>query len=160
MLAEEDSNKQNDSKLSLVSSDIDRSSLDYIANTTSVVIKCPSITADCGMSTITNNECSIPYHCSDNFKGDLNEIPSNGLERLKGWNTRFYNIENGSPRNIAIASQLKPFTYNVTAVVDSINIEGLDIFGDPQALQGNIVGIGDARMSFAILCTPTVYDVT
>jgi hypothetical protein len=158
--AEEGSDKQKPPKMDLVNNDLDRFGLDFIANTTSIVTKCVPITADCGMRNVTGNDTSIPYHCSDIFNGDLNEIPTNGLERLKGWNSMFYNTENGVPRNISVASQLNPFYYNVTAVVDSINIGGLVDFRDPQALAGNIVGIGDARVAFAISCNSTVYDVT
>jgi hypothetical protein len=160
ILAEEDSEKQKPSRISLVNNEFDRYGLDYIANTTSIVTRCDPITVDCGMQTTNGTESSIPYYCSDIFNGDLNEIPSNGLERLKGWNTIFYNMEDESPRNISVASQLNPFHYNVTAVVDSINIGGLIDFKDPQALQGNIIGIGNGRVGFAISCTSTVYDVT
>ena len=160
MLAQEDNVLQEHTRLNLVNNNLDRIGLDYIANTTSIVTECFPITADCEIHTTTSNNSSIPYHCSDIFNGDLNDIPTNGLERLKGWNTTFFNFENGSPRNISIASQLNPFSYNVTAVVDSINIKGLIEFEDPQVPQGTIVGIGNGRVGFALSCTSTVYDVT
>jgi hypothetical protein len=158
--AEEHSEKETSSMISLVNNESERFGLDYIANTTSIVTKCRPITKDCGMHTTNGTDTSILYNCSDIFNGDLNEIPSNGLERLRGWNTIFYNMDNGSPQKISIASQLNPFHYNVTAVVDSIDIKGLIDFTDDQALQGNIIGIGDGRVGFAISCTSTVYDVT
>jgi hypothetical protein len=160
MLSEEDSYWQNGHRSTLVNQNFVRFGLDYIANTTSIVTRCVPITVDCGMRNTSSNDSSIPYHCSDIFNGDLNEIPSNGLERLKGWNTSFFNVENGSPQNISIASQLNPFRYNVTAVVDSINIGGLIEFEDPQVSQGTIIGIGNGRVGFAISCNSTVYDVT
>jgi hypothetical protein len=160
MLAEEDSAKQERTTITLVNNDLERFGLDYIANTTSIVTKCSPITMDCRMNNTNRNDSSIPYHCSDIFNGDLNEIPANGLERLKGWNTAFYNFENGSPRNISIASQLNPFRYNVTAVVDSIDIGGLTEFGDPQVRQGTIVEINNGSVGFAISCHSAVYDVT
>lgn len=160
MLAEEDSDKQERTTITLVNNDLERSGLDYIANTTSIVTKCSPITMDCRMNNTNRNNSSIPYHCSDIFNGDLNEIPANGLERLKGWNTTFYNFENGSPHNVSIASQLNPFRYNVTAVVDSIDIGGLIEFGDPQVSQGTIVEINNGSVGFAISCQSTVYDVT
>jgi hypothetical protein len=160
--AQEDSGKQDESKLDVVNYNYDRWGLDYIANTTSMVTKCVPITKDCGMRNITGkNNASIPYHCSDVFNGDLSQIPTNGLEQLKGWNTSFYHTEgDGIPQNISMASQLNPFHYNVAAVVDGIGIQGLIDFTDPEALKGNIVGIGDERVAFAISCTSTVYNVT
>jgi hypothetical protein len=159
--AEEGSDKRTPPKMDLVNNDLERFGLDFVANTTSVVTKCVPITADCGMRNVTGNDTSIPYHCSDIFNGDLNEIPANGLERLKGWNSMFYNTESdGIPRNISVASQLNPFHYNVTAVVDSIDIGGLVNFNDSQALAGNIVGVGNARVAFAMSCNSTIYDVT
>jgi hypothetical protein len=158
--AEEDIYSQEKNKLTLLNNDYERFGLDYIANTTSIVTKCSPITVDCGLHNITGDDPSIPYHCSDIFEGDLNKIPDTGLERLKGWNIAFYNLENGSPRRISIASQLNPFTYNVSAVVDSINLGGLIEFGDPQVARGIVVESGDGRVGFALSCTSTVYDVT
>jgi hypothetical protein len=106
----------------------------------------------------TSNDTSIPYHCSDIFNGNLDAIPENGLEKLKGWNMSFFNLEDGFPRQISVASHLNPFRYNVTAAVDSINIDGLG--GDPQVSEGTIVGFGNGHVGFALSCTSTVYDVT
>jgi hypothetical protein len=158
--AEEDSDNQTRKKLAITDDHVENFGYDYVANTTSIVTKCFPITVECGMQ--TTNESSKPYmyHCSDIFNGDLNAIPENGLEKLKGWNTTFYNSEDGSPRKISTASQLNPFHYNVTAIVDSINIDGLIDFKDPQVHQGTIVGIGDGRVGFALSCTSTIYDVT
>jgi hypothetical protein len=156
--AQEDNDTQPHYKHALVNKDLERHGLDYIAKTNSIVTKCFPITTDCRMHNTSGGD--IPYHCSDNFKGNLNEIPNNGIERLKGWNTNFYNIDNGSPRDISVASQLNPFSYNVTAAVDSINIKGLEDFKDPQVPNGTIIGIGNGRVGFAISCTSTVYDVT
>ncbi|KAB2108361.1 hypothetical protein AG0111_0g2714 [Alternaria gaisen] len=158
--AEEDSNIQIGSKPALVNQDMENVGLDYIATTTSVVTKCAPITKDCGIYNSTNMDSPIPFRCSDSFYGDLNEIPTNGLERLKGWNTTFFDFNNGTFRKISIASQLNPFSYDVTVVVDSIDIEGLVRFGDPQVPQGVVVEVGDGRVGFAISCNSTVYDVT
>ncbi|RYO64694.1 hypothetical protein AA0113_g5771 [Alternaria arborescens] len=126
----------------------------------SIVTQCNPITADCGLHNATDDNASIPYHCSELFNGDLNGIPSNSLERLKGWNTKFFDLDNGSPRGISVASQLNPSSYNVTAVVDSINLDGIARAHDSQVHQGTVVGIGNGRVAFAISCTSTVYDVT
>lgn len=106
MLSQEESDKPPTPppKLTLVNNELDRFGLDYIANTTSIVTNCISITKECRMHNATDNEISVSYHCSDIFNGDLNEILKNGLERLKGWNTFFYDHQNGVPRNISIAS--------------------------------------------------------
>jgi hypothetical protein len=158
--AQEDDEAQRLNKWALNNENIERSGFDYIADTMSIVTQCTPITADCGLHNATDDNASIPYHCSELFNGDLNEIPNSGLERLKGWNTKFFDLDNGSPRGISVASQLNPFSYNVTAVVDSINLDGLARAHDPQVHHGTVVGIGNGRVAFAISCTSTVYEVT
>ncbi|CAN9280556.1 unnamed protein product [Alternaria sp. RS040] len=158
--AEEYSYSPEASKLDLTNQDVERVGLDYIAETISVVTKCTAITTDCGIYNTTSDASSIPYHCSNSFYGDLNEIPANGLERLKGWNTTFFDFHNDPSLNVSIASQLNPFSYNVTAVVDSIDLNGLINYGDPQVPQGIVVEIGEGRVGFAMSCNSTVYDVT
>jgi hypothetical protein len=157
---EEDSDTQAHKKHPITDEHAENIGFDYIANTTSIVTRCSPNTMGCGMQTTNDSSKPYMYHCSDILHGDLNAIPENGLEKLRGWNTAFYNFEDGTPRNISIASQLNPFHYNVTAVVDSINIGGLIDFKDPQVGQGTIVGIGDGRVGFALSCTSTIYDVT
>lgn len=144
----------------MTASDLEHFGMDYIAQTTSVVTKCFSITKACGMQNLTeSNSSSVPYHCSDIFLGDLNQTPANGIEQLKGWNTSFYDFDNGSPRTTSTAAQLNPFTYNVTAVVNSLDFLGLIDFGDPQGAQGSIVDAGNGRIAFALSCTSHVYNV-
>ncbi|RII20070.1 hypothetical protein CUC08_Gglean001469 [Alternaria sp. MG1] len=158
--AEEYSDSPKVSKLDLTNQDVERVGIDYVAETISVVTECTAITTDCGIYNTTSDASSIPYHCSNGFYGDLNEIPANGLERLKGWNTTFFDFHNDPSLNVSIASQLNPFSYNVTAVVDSIDLDDLILYGDPQVLQGIVVEIGDGRVGFAMSCNSTVYDVT
>ncbi|CAN9296677.1 unnamed protein product [Alternaria alternata] len=158
--AEEYSDSPKVSKLDLTNQDVERVGIDYVAETISVVTECTAITTDCGIYNTTSDASSIPYHCSNGFYGDLNEIPANGLERLKGWNTTFFDFHNDPSLNVSIASQLNPFSYNVTAVVDSIDLDDLILYGDPQVPQGIVVEIGDGRVGFAMSCNSTVYDVT
>jgi hypothetical protein len=160
MLSQEDHETRHHNKHALTGHEYYNSGYDYIATTTSIWTQCFPITTDCGMHNSTSDDSSIPYHCSNNFQGNLNDIPTNGVERLKGWNTSFFNNENGSPQNISIASQLNPFHYNVTAVVDSINLGGLIEWNDTQVPEGIVFGLGSGRVGFAISCTSTVYDVT
>ncbi|CAN9289077.1 unnamed protein product [Alternaria alternata] len=158
--AEEYSDSPKVSKLDLTNQDVERVGIDYVAETISVVTECTAITTDCGIYNTTSDASSIPYHCSNGFYVDLNEIPANGLERLKGWNTTFFDFHNDPSLNVSIASQLNPFSYNVTAVVDSIDLDDLILYGDPQVPQGIVVEIGDGRVGFAMSCNSTVYDVT
>ncbi|KAL5120016.1 hypothetical protein ACEQ8H_002114 [Pleosporales sp. CAS-2024a] len=159
-MAEEYNYDLRPSKLAIVGNDIERFGLDYIANTTSVTTKFFPITTACGLRTNNNDSSLMSYHCSDIFGGDLDQIPNNGLERLRGWNTSFYSLDQGFPRKVSMAAQLNPFSYNITAVVDSINIQGLIDFGVyPQVSDGTIFGIGSSRVGFALSCTSTVYDV-
>jgi hypothetical protein len=148
-------------KLSSVSGgDLQKFGIDYIAKTTSVVTKCLPITGACGMRNLTNsNTTTMSYQCSDIFKGDLGKIPTNGLEQLKGWNTSFYTLDDGSPRAISVASHFNPFTYNITAVVHSIDFGGLVNNGDPQIAHGTIVDMGNSHVAFALSCESSVYNV-
>jgi hypothetical protein len=155
--AEDDDTKTISKVPQFVNQDMERVGLDYIATTTSIVTKCAAITMNCGIYNTTDP--SIPYRCSDSFYGDLNEIPTNGLERLKGWNTTFFDFRNDSSRNVSIASQLNPFSYEITAVVDSIDLDGLIDLKDPQVPQGVVVKVGDGRVGFALSCNSTIYDV-
>jgi hypothetical protein len=155
--AEDDDIKTTSKVPQFVNQDMERVGLDYIATTTSIVTKCAAITMNCGIYNTTGP--SIPYRCSDSFYGDLNEIPTNGLERLKGWNTTFFDFRNDSSRNVSIASQLNPFSYEITAVVDSIDLDGLIDMKDPQVPQGVVVKVGDGRVGFALSCNSTIYDV-
>ncbi|KAG9191251.1 hypothetical protein G6011_09339 [Alternaria panax] len=158
MLAREDSYPRTHPKSAFTNDGIDRDGLDYVANTTSSVTKCLPIIVDCELYTNPFDGSPIPYHCSDVFNGDLYEIPPNGIERLRGWNTVFFNPDNGSPQDISIASQLNPFNYYAAAVMDSVNIQGFA--NDSQVSEGTAFGVGDGCVGLAISCTSTVYDVT
>ncbi|KAL9094213.1 MAG: hypothetical protein Q9165_003353 [Trypethelium subeluteriae] len=135
--------------------------VDFIAETTSMVTNCTSATQACQMTnqsqSTTNN--STPFRCSDLFYGDLNTPPQDGLEQFKGYWSRFYTLENGNPTNISVQSQLNPFTFNVSAAVDSVDFSTLIAVNDPQVPGGAVVDAGSGRVAFALTCTATVYDV-
>jgi hypothetical protein len=139
--------------------------LDFVANTTSMSTECTSITQACQLFNATDStslNLSIPYNCSSMFSGDLNIPPYDGLEQFRGWDTSFYDMLNGFPKNISVASQLNPFYFNVTAAVFSTTLSDIDAEYDGEDLDiwdGAIVGAGSNRVAFALSCNSTIYDV-
>lgn len=139
---------------------MDHIGIDYIAKTVSVVTKCFPITQECNMHNVTDrNTSSLTYHCSEIFAGDLDKEPINGLEHLKGWNTSFYNLDSGSPRAIGVSAALNPFTYNITAMVNSLSFDILEGVDDPQVTEGAIVNVNNDRVAFALSCQSSLYNV-
>jgi hypothetical protein len=95
---------------------------DFIGTTTSVVTKCISATQSCNLTVGTESGSSVQYNCSQMFSGKLNTIPENGIDKMYGWNTSFYHLDNGTSRAISVASRLNPFTYNVTGLINSLDM--------------------------------------
>jgi hypothetical protein len=136
--------------------------LDFVAKTTSMSTQCTPITQYCQLFNTTDNtshNLSIPYNCSSMFWGDLNTAPYDGLEQFRGWDTSFYEMSNGLPKNISVASQLNPFHFNVTAAVFSTTFSDISATGDDDISDGAIVDAGNSRVAFALSCNPTIYDV-
>ena len=138
--------------------------VDYVANTTSMVTECTFATQACGLKsynqTLTNSSLSIPYHCYPDFTGDLNETPSNGVERAQGWNSSFYQLTNGTPENIPLQAQLNPFNFFAVAAVSSISLPELMAYGYTEAVDGSLIDAGGGRTAFALSCHATIFDVT
>ena len=139
--------------------------IDYQANTLSMVTECTYATPECN---ITHNDTgtediSIPYHCYDDFSGDLGQTPSTGHERLQGSNMSFYNLVDGTPRNIPVQAQSNPFTFYAATAVNSIDLAGYQSQSDqPEGTPGNgsLVDAGRGFLAFALKCEATIYDVT
>jgi len=93
------------------------------------------------------------------FSGDLNVPSYDGLEQFRGWDTSFYAMSNGFPKNISVASQLNPFYFNVTAAVISTTFTNIAATEDPDIWSGAIVDAGSNRVAFALSCNSTIYDV-
>jgi hypothetical protein len=139
---------------------------DIWASTTSMVTECRFATHACHLtnhSSSSNPTLSIPFNCSEMFSGDLNQAPLDGLEQFKGWDSSFYDMADGQPRNISVQSQLNPFHFNISTALTSISATTLLEEGDPgtsQVMDGSIVDAGNGRVAFALSCTATIYDVT
>jgi hypothetical protein len=136
--------------------------LDFVAETTSMSTQCTPITQYCQLfntTDATGHNLSIPYNCSAMFWGDLNVSPYDGLEQFRGWDTSFYEMSNGLPKNISVASQLNPFYFNVTAAVFSTTFSDIAATGDVDIWDGAIVDAGNSRVAFALSCNSTIYDV-
>jgi hypothetical protein len=58
-----------------------------------------------------------------------------------------------------VASRLNPFTYNVTGLVNSLDMASLRAFDDPQGKDGSLLDAGNDHIAFALSCTSTVYNV-
>jgi hypothetical protein len=87
---------------------------DFVGTTTSVVTNCISATQSCNIHVDEGKDGTVRYNCSEMFHGNLNSIPQNGIDKMNGWNTSFYHLDDGTPRAISVASRLNPFTYNVS----------------------------------------------
>jgi hypothetical protein len=92
------------------------------------------------------------------FWSDLNVSPY-GLEQFRGCDTSFYEMLHSLPKNISVASQLNPFYFNVTAAVFSTILLDIAETGDVDIWDGAIVDGGNSRVTFALSCNSTIYDV-
>lgn len=131
---------------------------DFIATTTSIVTKCISATKSCNMVPHDN---STQYDCSPMFNsGDLDTIPRTGIDKMNGWNTSFYHIDDkGTLRAISTAARLNPFTYNATGLINSLDMNSLRDSHDSQGTDGSLQDAGNGKIAFAISCSSTVYNV-
>ena len=145
--------------------------IDYVANTTSMVTQCTFATQECDVHGATTdstdgNNVSIPFHCYDDFSGNLGQTPSTGHERAQGWNMSFYQLIDGKPSNIPIQAQSNPFHFYVATAVNSINLQDFEIRSIQSDLpegrpgNGSFVDAGQGFTAFALSCEATIYDVT
>jgi len=145
--------------------------IDYVAETTSMVTQCFFQTKECNVHSINassnnnynNNNISIPFHCYDDFSGDLGQTPSTGHERAQGWNMSFYEPINGTSRNVPVQAQSNPFHFSVATAVNSINLPDLRAQSTlPEGILGNnsLVDGGRDFTAFALRCDATIYDIT
>ena len=142
--------------------------IDYVANTTSMVTQCTFATRECDVHAATTdpsngNNVSIPFHCYDDFSGNLGQTPATGHERAQGWNMSFYQLVDGTPTNIPIQAQSNPFHFYIATAVNSISLQDFDSEsnlreGDPG--NGSLVDAGQGFTAFALSCEATIYDVT
>ena len=138
------------------------SGADFAVTTISTVIECISATKACNIrntSQASNSSLSIPFNCSSMFSGDLWEAPLDGLEQFRGWDTSFYTMEEGTPRDVSVQSPLNPFHFNATMALRSIDFSMQNDVSDQQVLNGDVVDAGNGRVALALSCTATVYDV-
>lgn len=142
--------------------------IDYVANTTSMVTECTFVTQECDISPGTGdsrdgNNVSIPFHCYDDFSGNLGQTPGTGHERAQGWNMSFYQLVDEIPTNIPVQAQSKPFHFYVATAVNSIDFTDFESDSDlPEGSPGNgsFIDAGQGFMAFALSCEATIYDVT
>lgn len=142
--------------------------IDYVANTTSMVTQCTFATQECDIHGATTNSSngnniSIPFHCYDDFSGNLGQTPATGHERAQGWNMSFYQIIDGKPTNIPVQAQSNPFQFYIATAVNSIDLP--DFYSEsnlPEGTPGNgsLVDVGQGFTAFALNCEATIYDVT
>ena len=142
--------------------------IDYVANTTSMVTQCTFATQECDIHGATTdltdgNNVSIPFHCYDDFSGNLGQTPSTGHERAQGWNMSFYQIIDGKRSNIPVQAQSNPFHFYVATAVNSINLQDFDSqsnLSEGSPGNGSFVDAGQGYTAFALSCEATIYDVT
>ena len=142
--------------------------IDYVANTTSMVTQCTFATQECDVHAATTdlsdgNNISIPFHCYDDFSGNLGQTPATGHERAQGWNMSFYQLLNGTPTRIPVQAQSNPFHFYIATAVNSIDLSDFDSDSSlPEGTPGNgsLVDAGQGFTAFALNCEATIYDVT
>ncbi|KAI4195552.1 MAG: hypothetical protein LQ350_007127 [Teloschistes chrysophthalmus] len=143
--------------------------IDYVANTVSMATECTYATQECNMSRIAFspfdiNNISIPYSCYDGFSGDLGRTPATGHERAQGWNMSFYEMVDGSPKNIPVQAQANPFPFYAVTAVSSIDLQDFqdqsNVPGEGDPANHSLIDIGHGFTGFALNCQATVYDVT
>ncbi|KAL8829144.1 MAG: hypothetical protein Q9170_006304 [Blastenia crenularia] len=138
--------------------------IDFVAETTSMVTECTFATPQCEIENDSvnsgPNNMSIPFHCYNDFSGNLGQTPLTGHERAQGWNMSFYDLIDGSPKNIPVQSQSNPFHFYAATAVNSIDLE--DFQSQTEGSQGNdsVVDAGSGFIAFALNCQATIYDVT
>ncbi|KAI4093645.1 MAG: hypothetical protein L6R37_007354 [Teloschistes peruensis] len=110
------------------------------------------------------NNISIPFGCYDGFSGDLGRTPATGHERAQGWNMSFYEIVDGSPKNIPVQAQANPFPFYAVTAVSSIDLQDFqaqsNVPGEGDPANHSLIDIGHGFTGFALNCQATVYDVT
>ncbi|KAL8714965.1 MAG: hypothetical protein Q9225_006473 [Loekoesia sp. 1 TL-2023] len=141
--------------------------IDFVANTTSMMTKCTFATQECDIrDDLVNSRpynISIPFHCYDDFSGNLGQTPLTGHERAQGWNMSFYELVDGSPRNIPVQAQSNPFHFYAATAVNSIDFQD---FQNESNLEegrpgnGSLVDAGLGFTAFALDCYATIYDVS
>ncbi|KAL9590285.1 MAG: hypothetical protein Q9203_000907 [Teloschistes exilis] len=143
--------------------------IDYVAHTISMATECTYATQQCNMSRIASgpfdiNSISIPFGCYDGFSGDLGRTPATGHERAQGWNMSFYEIVDGSPKNIPVQAQANPFPFYAVTAVSSIDLQDFqaqsNVPGEGDPANHSLIDIGHGFTGFALNCQATVYDVT
>lgn len=141
--------------------------IDFAAETTSMVIECTLATEECGIrSDPTNsrpNNISIPFDCYDDFSGNLGRTPLTGHERALGWNMSFYDMIDGSPRNLPVKAQSNSFhIYGVTEVnsIDLQSFQNQSFLKEGTPGNGSLVDAGLGFIAFALDCQATIYDVS
>ena len=145
-----------------------RYGIDYVANTTSMVTQCTFATQECDVHAATTdlsdgNNISIPFHCYDDFSGNLGQTPATGHERAQGWNMSFYQPINGTLTRIPVQAQSNPFHFYIATAVNSIDLPEFDSESSlPEGNPGNgsLVDAGQGFTAFALSCEATIYDVT
>lgn len=94
------------------------------------------------------------------FSGDLGRDSIDGLERLTGWDSSFYETVNGRAESISYKLLLNPFYFNISAAVNSAPLSSLEDLGYSNINDGSTVNAGDGWVAFALSCKATVYDAT
>ena len=136
--------------------------IDYLASTTSMSTECVSITQACqfnNQSSPKSQDMSVTFNCSEIFFGDFNQTHWGEDQHVRGWDSKFYELVGGNPENILLQASSNPFTFNISAAMDSLLFSDLEAAGKPQALDGSIVNASNGRLAFALSCTATIYDV-
>lgn len=140
--------------------------IDFVAQTYSMSTQCTIITNKCNLTALTNssqkfdqNNIKIPFDCYNFYLGDLGQTPLNGHAKAQGWNTSFYSLDQGTPRNISVEEQLNPFQFYVTAAVNSITPDFYFYENTTGTDSHDLVAVDGGLTAFALNCSAAIYQV-
>ena len=139
--------------------------IDYVAYTTFMVTECEYVTHDYQIFNATNSSAAdtfLHYNCSTLFQGDLGQLSSASghIEAVRGWNTNFYEIINGTQQNVSLQAPLNPFPFYAVADINSYPYSVFDSYDPEDTEDGFVVDPGSNHLAFALNCTATIHDVS
>ena len=126
---------------------VSNAGFDYVAPTHSMQTTCEVADAPCDL--IANSSL---YNCSSIFSGNISQESTDGTMRIPNWDTTFYKIDEGVPKEITAYEDQNPFTFNVTVQVDT------DVLGS-RSIPDSLIQTSNGSAAFALKCTGSVYEV-
>jgi hypothetical protein len=143
------------------------SDVDFSASTVAVGTECKPISKYCNLSAV---DTPVPYHCSDEFTGDLSIITLGSGQVGLTWRMNFFNDsaltqptdtnDFGTTGNASIVQWSHGTNPVFIAMAAYVN-EGLTNYTLPaNATDSDIISGENDGLAFILLCNTTVYNAT